>query len=1624
MFCPMAERNSDSSISFQARLVPQGSHAGASPILITRPATLIGSRKQVVRVHLDSSTVSNVHCAIILNDWGAYIHDLASRTHTWVNGQKVDDIDLNDRDQIQIGRFQFLYEVVNPSVVTAEPAPIIELEVPTLSDPLRMTKRVIQIGRRRGSDLEFEDEKVSNIHSIIFQRNGKYYVRDIGSRTGTWLNGKPIHQELLEDGTQIRIGSSVITVHLVTDSRADGLIPLPIPVPPPSVVAPSIESASTPVVEDKSGSGVTSPDVPDLSPVPLETEPQTATDGEVESSLVIRPADESLEVSEKTPLESPSGYDVNLDEPVERRPNGHDADQSDSTDETVQSRSSATTTDESGPSEPPDSADFDQELVSDIQDRFESPDQPVQASEIAIHPVDLPPSLAPEPLIVPSADISGHDRPIASNDLPTAPVFGSEPSATESERSIKTDSTDDEAGPLELHLAQDASDESEGKEIELAPIGDSIVQHQPDSAPVSTDKTEDDVSSKLQLPDQPIVSDTLPDLEEISEANTPEPGSSDTDPAGIVPSARPAEISEAMLEEPSSDQQVSSVVSDETFCDKQASSSVPSSMSPTPLTEDNPLDGLELLEESSSDDSSSFTKPDHSSEQVGVEPLSPEPVPDLQRIDFSDLDLESDDSEFEDPSAETAFAVSEIDPFDLEENETAEPLMNLADSVSGQTHDHDHVEVMEETSPTPDSAFEGFDHPSLVEENAESNPSVTVASADTPEIEPPSEGELKDLIPEHGPLIGGVFTPESQGFMVGGSVLPEPIPVKQNETKPIPESTKPARPHRVGFGGASSTSSSSPFATVQNPASEDVLIGRRAAESVDVFANPSPTPEDLLLDDYANTNGSEPPSLGRAEASETFNKTEPETEELKKTAELFRPRGVISAIPANQPIVPPTLNHPDQDPGTQSRQRKRRLRTILLCTLGMLPLIGGIVLGVYQYVPVESKLVAAITYEGLSNASEHRRREFKTTHTYLLTEESTRIQALNELGPSWDHKKGFLTSTETIKSALLPTPTERWPASNPDQMHLILMSRDKENDLVRLKALATALIKADELQTRRAQKLRDEASSAQKELATLREELARIDNKLRINQSLGENRPDDTLLAQIEAKRHAVDQEVTAAIKARQEIEAAIERVRTQDVSELAPLPIAEVEAADETLRNLNAQMDRVREEAEAFNRELILRTEQARRALDAAISKLEADLTAAKQQEINGKFADYVDGANRLATDVKNLTEDLLRRQEQQYTRLQELKQKLSERFEQRTRQMLESDTQLQQMKAELSMLQRQQNAALAEGAREEADRVSALMKLLQIKIEEKEYQHKNDPVQQEVISSLESIIQQTARSIAEDRKNINERLTASREEFLRKAPRVDELPEDQKEVAASIEKQFAAVTEARKAYSMAADEVEAQQANFEAKNREKLARLQADIHSRKIELTELAREKQAVLAEQNRRKLLEQKQLELASARQNQENKEMLLASIIAEKQKMEEHRRKLLDTEQETAELIAQKSEKEQRIRHLSVWLRSKEAELAGIIIPSSRVDIQSFDQQDRRPVYAGVAAGTVFLLMLIPIIHNLRLLSRETHTSDSVREVNTSPTFGLDPAMRLETDTDQETDSTTPEPVTTR
>lgn len=77
------------------------------------------------------------------------------------------------------------------------------------------------IGRNSDCDICFGDETLSGHHARIIEEEDMFYLEDLGSKNGTWLNGERVSEEdMLEirDGDKIHVGE---VTFLFVEIRAD-----------------------------------------------------------------------------------------------------------------------------------------------------------------------------------------------------------------------------------------------------------------------------------------------------------------------------------------------------------------------------------------------------------------------------------------------------------------------------------------------------------------------------------------------------------------------------------------------------------------------------------------------------------------------------------------------------------------------------------------------------------------------------------------------------------------------------------------------------------------------------------------------------------------------------------------------------------------------------------------------------------------------------------------------------------------------------------------------------------------------------------------------------------------------------------------------------------------------------------------------------------------------------------------------------------------------------------------------------------------------------------------------------------------------------------------------------------
>lgn len=72
-----------------------------------------------------------------------------------------------------------------------------------------LSEQTTTIGRLAENALQIEDDSVSSSHAEIFAEEDRFFVRDLGSTNGTFINGEKIEKAILQEGDELCFGSVV-----------------------------------------------------------------------------------------------------------------------------------------------------------------------------------------------------------------------------------------------------------------------------------------------------------------------------------------------------------------------------------------------------------------------------------------------------------------------------------------------------------------------------------------------------------------------------------------------------------------------------------------------------------------------------------------------------------------------------------------------------------------------------------------------------------------------------------------------------------------------------------------------------------------------------------------------------------------------------------------------------------------------------------------------------------------------------------------------------------------------------------------------------------------------------------------------------------------------------------------------------------------------------------------------------------------------------------------------------------------------------------------------------------------------------------------------------------------------
>ncbi len=82
-------------------------------------------------------------------------------------------------------------------------------------------ERPITIGRSPEADVVILDEKASRIHCGIRLWDGEFYIKDLKSRNGTFVNDQKVEVAKLQAGDRVRVGSVIFVFEQDTGKHAE-----------------------------------------------------------------------------------------------------------------------------------------------------------------------------------------------------------------------------------------------------------------------------------------------------------------------------------------------------------------------------------------------------------------------------------------------------------------------------------------------------------------------------------------------------------------------------------------------------------------------------------------------------------------------------------------------------------------------------------------------------------------------------------------------------------------------------------------------------------------------------------------------------------------------------------------------------------------------------------------------------------------------------------------------------------------------------------------------------------------------------------------------------------------------------------------------------------------------------------------------------------------------------------------------------------------------------------------------------------------------------------------------------------------------------------------------------------
>jgi hypothetical protein len=811
--------------------------------------------------------------------------------------------------------------------------------------------------------------------------------------------------------------------------------------------------------------------------------------------------------------------------------------------------------------------------------------------------------------------------------------------------------------------------------------------------------------------------------------------------------------------------------------------------------------------------------------------------------------------------------------------------------------------------------------------------------------------------PKPTPRIGANIAPDT--FAGGGK---RTIPPPKLDIPPLTKDSKSATSVTTGFDGLAMPSGKQTDVFSQQPASLSGGFG--AATNDDVFgrrATPAPRQEPAIPPtEPSATPQQRPRRATKAEATGDVWAANP-----LATPEIPRPRREVAVAPPVEEVVQP-----------EPTPRKRRWFGWKAVFFVLLLGCAGAFYGVYQFMPLKSVVTGSMKFNNFTSLPRIKRVELQNQQRDLLADEKLRTDAQAKLiALKRGAAGGFLDDpanySRTVSAASLDL--EKGVLTIP------YVGAGTDEDKVRVLALMQAVHSANRTRVETAEGLLRTVTSLTQEQAATAKRIDERDREIEQLKAVAENAPDSTERTKFEADAARLESAYNAAVANVARLSTELKQLRDgASAAPAAPLP----PPPDAQLSQLQGDLQKLNDRVGVIQEGRSEKAATARRQLDVALESFNKQIEQAQGVvKNNPELLAYITNAQKTIEQTRELTDQLIRRQQEQYSQLSEVKQKLNEKMLARRAEVWKKDPELLKLMDEKEIKTRQYNAATAQNMTKEAGDLKAELDYLTAAIRARQTIVADDGFYADAIDQLQKIIDSTQRGLEDDRKHTMQVLDEMQSAFAKNQPALANLTPEQKQIAAEMDKRLADVSAARKQYTEAADAAN-KQADDEIRGLQlSAADLASRVAARKKQLADAgAAEPVAPLAPspEQQAKLLEQKSAELAAAEKGRVDAE---AAFFAANKKLVEIRNRIEQSRAagEKKDSLMRQNDIDRKLNEQltnQLDLKKKEAEVAVYPTPPTPADIKLDPKPDLRPMYAlGGCAGVMFLCVALFLISGI-------------------------------------------------